>query len=399
MSVILAAALFEREDRVLVARRRADRPPFAGQWLPPFAVVAEQESDEETLARHAREQLATNIAGQEFVETVYVEDPALNERYVTNVYRVGYEGEVRFRAGGPYDDVRWLLPEELAALEMPVALRDWLLALLRPEGEAPPVGVKSARAAATEVSEGDLTYEERKRRLYQEYAQSYDEEHASWLGEERQARLLAFVTEGLEPGMRVLDAGCGTGVHLRAISEAIGREGACVGMDISPEMLALARRQLIFAKNFALRACDLSRGIPLGDACLDAVVAMGLVDQLPDAALFFGEAHRVLRPGGSLAAAAICYEGDSPAERAHAEASREHDYYYSPYQEVISAVSGAGLAIESAEFVPLAPIPRDERGQPQFRPFREIEDRVRAQGFDPAEVRMGSAMIRARREA
>lgn len=226
MPVILASALFEREGRLLVARRRADRPPFAGQWLLPFAVVGEEESDEEALVRHAREQLGTEIAGQEFVETLHLEDAALSERYVANVYRVGYEGEVRFRADGPYDDVRWLLPDELSALEMPARLRDWLLALLRPEAEAPPVGLESARAAAAAASEGGQTYAERKRRLYAEYAQSYDEDHGAWLGEEGQARLLAFVTEGLKPGMRVLDAGCGTGVHLRAISEAIGREGA-----------------------------------------------------------------------------------------------------------------------------------------------------------------------------
>jgi ubiquinone/menaquinone biosynthesis C-methylase UbiE len=246
--------------------------------------------------------------------------------------------------------------------------------------------------------DADLTYAERKRNLYARYAPSYDEEHALWLGEKGRNRLLAFLTQGLQPGMRVLDAGCGTGVHLRAISEAIGKEGACVGLDISPEMLALARRRLIFAKNFALRVCDLSRGIPLEDAWFDAVVVAGLVDELPDAGLFFEEVRRVLRPGGFLAATVACYEDDSPAERAHAEASRDHDLYYRPYQEVISAVRKAGLTVESAEFAPSEPIPLGAEIERRFEPFIDIAEKVRARGLDPESVHLGSAMIRARRE-
>jgi len=246
--------------------------------------------------------------------------------------------------------------------------------------------------------DADLTYAERKRRLYARYAQTYDEDQALWLGEEGQARLLAFLTQGLAPGMRVLDAGCGTGVHLRPISEAIGREGACVGMDISPEMLALARRRLIFAKNFALRVCDLSHGIPLEDACFDVVVAAGLLDQLPDADLFFKEVRRVLRPGGFLVAVVACYEGDSPAERAHADASRDHDLYYRPYQEIVSAVRRAGLTIESAEFATFEPTPLGAEVERRFEPFIDIAQKVRARGLDPETVRLGSAMIRAQRE-
>jgi len=197
--------------------------------------------------------------------------------------------------------------------------------------------------------------------------------------------------------MRVLDAGCGTGLHLRAISEAIGKDGACVGMDISPEMLALARRRLIFAKNFALRVCDLSHGIPLEDACFDVIVTAGLLDQLPDAALFFADVRRVLRPGGLLAAVVTCYEGDSPAERAHAEASKEHDLYYRPYQEVLSAVRRASLTVESAQFVPFEATPLGTDVEDRFEPFIDIVEKVRARGFDPEAVRLGSTMIRARR--
>ncbi|MGB6894495.1 MAG: methyltransferase domain-containing protein [Dehalococcoidia bacterium] len=399
MPVILSSALIHGEGRVLLARRNPERPPFARQWLLPSTVVRREESAEEALARHLERELGLTIGEPVFAETIYLEDPPAGERYVTNVFRVAQPpGELRFRAHGDYDDLRWLLPDEVAALDMPAPLRDWLLAVLRAEADAPPVGLEAARAAAAALSQADLTYAERKRRLYVQYAQTYDEDQAAWLGEEGQARLVTFLTQGLEPGMRVLDAGCGTGVHLRAISEAIGREGACVGMDISPEMLALARRRLIFAKNFALRVCDLSHGIPLQDAWFDAVIAAGVVDQLPDADLFFADVRRVLRPGGFLAATVACYEDDSPAERAHAEASRDHDLYYRPYQEIVSAVRRAGLTVESVEFAPSEPTPLGAEVERRFELFIDIAQKVRARGFDPETVRLGSAMIRAQRE-
>lgn len=399
MPVILSSALIHGEGRVLLARRNPERPPFARQWLLPSTVVRREESAEEALARHLQQELGLTIGEPVFAETIYLQETPAGERYVTNVFRVAQPpAELRFRAHGDYDDLRWLLPDEVAALDMPAPLRDWLLALLRAEADAPPVGLEAARAAAAGLSQADLTYTERKRRLYARYAQTYDEDQALWLGEEGQARLVTFLTQGLEPGMRVLDAGCGTGVHLRAISEAIGKDGACVGMDISPEMLALARRRLIFAKNFALRVCDLSHGIPLEDACFDVIVTAGLLDQLPDAALFFADVRRVLRPGGLLAAVVTCYEGDSPAEHAHAGASRDHDLYYRPYQEVLSAVRRAGLTVESAKFIPFKAMSLGRDVEDRFEPFIDIVERVRARGFDPEAVRLGSAMIRAQRE-
>src|SRR5581483_353990 len=104
---LLSAALFEREGRVLTARRRPDRPPFAGLWLVPLDRVRGDATAEET-----------------FVDTVYLDDPR-GEKFITNLFRAGMAaGPVRFRSDGDYDDARWLAARELEAVEMPAPLRD-----------------------------------------------------------------------------------------------------------------------------------------------------------------------------------------------------------------------------------------------------------------------------------
>ena len=81
MPEILSLALFERGSRVLVTHRKAERSPFAGQWLLPAGRVESDDSAEQALERHVFHELNVEIGEPAFVETLYLED-ADGRRYV-----------------------------------------------------------------------------------------------------------------------------------------------------------------------------------------------------------------------------------------------------------------------------------------------------------------------------
>src|SRR4051794_22266986 len=109
---------------------------------------------------------------------------------------------------------------------------------------------------------------------------------------------------GLRPGQRILDLGTGTGAVAARAAEIGGPAGHIVGVDISREMLAQARRRFLEAHlaNVTLREGRAEK-IPADDAAFDVVLAslslMYAIDRLAAAE----EIARVLRPGGRLVAA------------------------------------------------------------------------------------------------
>lgn len=96
----------------------------------------------------------------------------------------------------------------------------------------------------------------------------------------------------------VLDAGTGTGRMLEVLAPHIGRG---VGIDISPEMLAIARDRLsrIGAANCQVRLGDVYR-LPLPDRSFDAVLFHQILHYLDDPPAALREALRVLKPGGRI---------------------------------------------------------------------------------------------------
>jgi ubiquinone/menaquinone biosynthesis C-methylase UbiE len=111
------------------------------------------------------------------------------------------------------------------------------------------------------------------------------------------ARLVdAFVRlTGLKPGARVADLGCGSG----AFTALLARAGyACVGLDISPQLVAVGRRKhpdLQFVEG------DIER-LPFPDSSFDGVLLSGVVHHFPDPSRCAAEVFRVLRPRGRFLA-------------------------------------------------------------------------------------------------
>ena len=112
---------------------------------------------------------------------------------------------------------------------------------------------------------------------------------------EQRERLMAALRPA--PGERVLELGAGNGAFLRDLAPMLGAQGRAVGLDRSPQMLAIARK-------FAPGA-DLIEGtaeaLPFDDESFDAVCAAQLLCFLPDLGAALAETFRVLRPGGRVA--------------------------------------------------------------------------------------------------
>lgn len=112
-------------------------------------------------------------------------------------------------------------------------------------------------------------------------------------------RYAAAVREtGAPAGGVAIDVGCGTGRALPALREAVGPTGRVIGIDVTPEMLAMAR-SLGREQYGALVFAD-AHSLPLPPASVDLFFAAGLLGHVSDVDAVLTEAARVTRPGGKL---------------------------------------------------------------------------------------------------
>jgi SAM-dependent methyltransferase len=110
----------------------------------------------------------------------------------------------------------------------------------------------------------------------------------------------------LQAGERVLDIGCGAGMDSLVAAQMVGLEGAVTGIDMTPQMLAKARRaaEELGAGNVAYLECEAER-MPFPDGSFDVVISNGVIDLIPDKDAIFSEIHRVLVPGGRIQVADV----------------------------------------------------------------------------------------------
>jgi len=109
------------------------------------------------------------------------------------------------------------------------------------------------------------------------------------------------LTAPIEPGMSVLDLGCGAGLDALVAAQRVGPSGRVVAVDFSPEMVARTRAAAEALGLTQLEArCAPGENLDLEDASFDVALVNGLFNLNPFRAEVMSELARVLRPGGKL---------------------------------------------------------------------------------------------------
>ena len=155
----------------------------------------------------------------------------------------------------------------------------------------------------------------------------------------------AVAASAASENQRVADVGFGGGIGLQLLLERVGPSGRVDGIDVSPTMVAQARRT--YAAACAAGTLSAATGsmldLPLPDDSLDAAITVNTVYFLDDVTPALKEFHRVLKPGGRL----VIGIGD-PAAMARA-AVTAHGFHLRSVDDLLEVMTARGFVHARAE--------------------------------------------------